>query len=161
MDPELGGVKGALQAEIRSPAFAAVLATVAAEYADHLELPAPDPDAVCLSERAVLPQYPAVEIIGDASEPEGGDDGAQEAQSYRHRIALVWTALADDETVVTAQVERSVLALRRYLRGRVLDVAGAAPLVLGREDFSPVGRRGDTGPFLKSGILEVAVPTYM
>lgn len=161
MVPEIGGVKQAVRDVLRSSAFATALDTLAAECGDGLLLPAPADDAVFTSEKALLPRYPACEIVGDGSDPDAGEDGAvQDVQAFTHRLALIWTAIGDDEEGLTATVERYVLATRRVLHGRHLEtVAGVAALTTGREDYAPIGRRQAAGPFEKSGVIEVFVAT--
>lgn len=161
MVPEIGGVKQALRDVLLSTDFATALDTLATECGDGLLLPAPVADAVFTSEKAVLPRYPACEIVGDGSDPEAGEDGAvQDVQAYTHRLALIWTVIGDDEERLTAAVERYVLATRRLLHGRQLEtVGGVAALTTGREDYAPIGRRHAAGPFEKSGVIEGFVST--
>lgn len=155
--PGIGGVKAAVKAVLLSSAFLVELNAIAEACADDIPLGLPAADAVSTSERAHLASYPACEIVGDSSEP---GDANQEAEEYAHRLALVWTAIDDDEERVTAQIERFVLASRRVFKNAVLaEVPGIAPVQVGREDFSPLGRREAAGPFLKSGVLELTVPT--
>lgn len=156
--PDIGGVKRALKGLILGAAYVAILNTLMDEYADGVPLEPPAQDAVFTSEKATLPSFPAFEIVGDANIRINADSHLQD---YQHRIVLFVTALADDEEVVTAKCERYVLALRRLLWDRDLTlVQGCAPITLGNEEFSPVGRH-EHGALVKTAALDLTVPTYV
>lgn len=115
---------------------------------------------VYTAERESLDGFPAIELFGFASEVVGA--GQQNVQQYRHGVQLALHQLGDDTEVVTHQVLRHILALRRLFWARILeDVADSAPLIPGREDFEPVMREKDgAGPYQKTGTLQIWVPTY-
>lgn len=155
----LSDVKAAVK-DVLVADYPAVVAAVAAAFGPSAPPVGPFAE-VHTAEKATLGAYPVAEILGDASTPEGGDDGQQTAEVYRHALAILVSVLGDDEETVTLALELQTLALRRVLRHRLLAaVPSAASVVLGREDYAPTGRRGPEGPFLKSSVLECVVTTY-
>lgn len=151
------GVKRALKDLIRS-GLQTWLTTLNDEYADDVALT--PIQAVYTSEKATLESYPAIELVVDGM-TRGNID--QSVGEHRYRVAIFVTALSDDEERLCTLVERYVLALRLLCdsAGYLELVTGQAPLLLGDEDFSPVGTdRKNRGAFIKTGALEVSVPTF-
>lgn len=157
---DMTGAKRALQALLleRLPS-----ALIAVETADGrgIGLETPADDAIVLHELPAFPSFPAIEIIGDGSVPEGGEDQVeQDCLAYTHRIGVFATVLADDVGVLTARVELMGQAIVETLHGAWLaDLEGFETLTTGQADYSPVARSAEQSAFIKSVAIDVFVAT--
>lgn len=161
--PDIGGATLALKAVLESDSFAATLDDVANEYPDGI--PAMDrPAVVYKSEKSNLEAYPAIEILGIRTVRVSQDETVKR---YLHQMLIVLHVLGDDEETLTARVQRGILAIRKTFApddnaGIVLTgVSNSGPVLVGDEDFEPIARaKNGSGPLLKVGTIEIAVPTW-
>jgi hypothetical protein len=132
-----------------------VLARLDERFADGIVTP--NEVTYYTEEHATLDQFPACELLGRASDPQGSN----EAQEYVHSLSVVWTLVGDDEATLVAQVERVILATRQLTYRTLLDPSlHGAPMVPGRESYSMLARtRGLSSPLVKAGAIDVSVRT--
>jgi len=156
---DIGSVKAALKILVIGPDFERELVAVEARFADGLSLPRIPEAEVRTSEREGVPaQFPTLEIVGEASDP---NIEVEYADAYGHAIAAIFWAMGDDEETVTKIVERYILAFRRMLRSETLmPMIGCRPVVRGREQYGVVGRKpGVSNVFVKAGSISFTVAT--
>lgn len=103
-----------------------------------------------------LTRYPVCQVIGlRTAYPE-----ADMVKHALHEVAIMWTAVAPTEEIVTKHVELLVRATVDLVWGVSLDMAVAnGPLLVTAEDYSPLVPARDH-PFLKSGRVMVTIPTW-
>lgn len=152
---EIWGVKFALKQSFQSAEFRDVLDELEGQYPGGITLASPF--KVYTAEKNILDGYPAVELLGLDSNPVGDTS----AQDYEHRISVVFTALGDDEELVTARIECYIVAARRLTyRGLLVQVVGAPPNVPGRERYGPLIRNPSLPePFIKAGSIDLLIST--
>lgn len=151
----IGSVKGALKDLFTGPKYAAALQAATIQAGDGVPLPALE--RVYTANKDTREAYPCLELLGDVSQP--NDDSSVE--DYEHRLELWFWVNGDDEELITAQLERYVLAARDMLRlASLMPSVANVPVRVGREEFSPVGRaKAAPQTFLKVGVLEVFIGT--
>jgi hypothetical protein len=103
-------------------------------------------------------QFPTVELISTRSEPQG--DSLD--QGFVHQMQVTWTFLGDTEETIVAWVEGAVLATRRMMYNRPLNLSGVeAPMIAGNEEYAELLRVSNMSqPLIKGAMLEISVPTY-
>lgn len=157
---DMTGAKRALQALLLAT-LPAALTTVETDDGRAIGLEMPSDDAIVTHELPSFASFPAIEIIGDASVPEGGEDQVeQDCLAYTHRLGVFATVSADDVGLLTARVELMGQAIVEVLHGAALDdLEGFETLTTGQADYSPVARVPNQSAFIKSVAIDVFVAT--
>jgi hypothetical protein len=151
MPGDAEAVRKALQAELRSPDWAASLDAV---YAEKGELTVLYPREI-YEEKQFQPQvFPCAEIDLSRTTRQNPDEFTLDQV---HEIDLYWHNNGADAARIRAELERYVRSVEDYflLRPHIFSIAGSVRT--GDVDWSPLMRFTETGPFFKSAVQQVFI----
>lgn len=158
-------IVAAVVALLRSATMTTWFATVAADRADGLEM---WPAFEYVYDHEIDPETTAYRFFAIVMAPRadrdtpygGGLERTTDEATNRITIGVVLTG--DDPSLMTKQVQRSIVAVRECMRAHLSTVLpfSACDVRLGSEDYEPVSLiPGDNNILMKAGTLDLGVPT--